>query len=145
MTTSKSFPASVRAKARASVLVSSGISRIEGATVASPPLLAISFAISGARRLSSDNTRRPAKPLLEFSLSTITYDAVFGRFIPSHAPHSQCRATPISIFTSVEKCPYPIRSPSQNNHDDSVRGSAYVYFSTKLLDRNRRDTWVSCP
>jgi hypothetical protein len=45
---------------------------MEGATVAVPPLLAINFAISGARRLSSDSTRSPAKPLLEFSFSTIT-------------------------------------------------------------------------
>src|SRR5258705_2360724 len=72
MTMSKPPPESVRAKASASALEASGISRIEGATVALPPLLAISFAISGARRLSSDSTRSPAKPLLEFSFSTFT-------------------------------------------------------------------------
>src|SRR5579862_4266977 len=52
---------SVRANASASVLVSSGISRIDGAIMASPPWLAINFAISAPRRLSRESTRRPAK------------------------------------------------------------------------------------
>ena len=63
---------------------------MEGATVAAPPLLAINFAISGARRLSSDSTRSPAKPLLELSFSTITYDAAFGRFLPTSRIGTGC-------------------------------------------------------
>ena len=54
---------SMRAKASASVFDSSGTSRMEGATMASPPLLAISLAISTDRRLSKDATRSPARPL----------------------------------------------------------------------------------
>jgi hypothetical protein len=37
--------------------------------MASPPKLAISFAISAPRRLSSDNTRSPAKFILDSALS----------------------------------------------------------------------------
>ncbi len=49
---------------RPSVLVSSGISRIDGATMATPPLDSISFAISAPRRLSNVSTRSPAKSFL---------------------------------------------------------------------------------
>src|ERR1700730_16907616 len=70
-TMSKPFSESLRANEMACVLEASGISRIEGATGALPPLLSISFPTSGARRLPSDSTRKPAKPPLEVSFPTI--------------------------------------------------------------------------
>src|ERR1035437_1711452 len=69
MTMSNPPSASFRAKASASVFVSRGISRIDGATVAWPPYFVISFAISGPRRLSSESTRRPLKFVLDSTFS----------------------------------------------------------------------------
>src|SRR5436305_15290209 len=40
----------------------SGTSRVEGATIGTPPLLEINCAISLARRLSNDSTRNPLNP-----------------------------------------------------------------------------------
>jgi hypothetical protein len=64
-----------------------------------------------------------------------TWDLIGGR-----------QMTATSIFTNPSGLVLNW-SPTSNNYNDSVRGSAYVYLAGRmeLLDRNRRDTWFLCP
>src|ERR1700730_8532022 len=134
MTASNPPAESLRANSIACGLDASGISRMEGATVALPPLLSISLAISCARRLSSDSTRRPAKPPLEVSFPTIPIMQQSERFFqPWTVGHLLYREEP-QVSASIQLAPF-IRGksigPSDRSGNPLRSAENYMYGCTR--------------